>query len=447
MTIPAQKRLGLIFIILTLGFAAMVHGESDLTQQGIAFLQAQRFKEAIRIFSKMIKTDPNNAKAIYYRGMARYYLNDIDAAISDYTRAISKDAKLTEVLTSRGVAYFRKGNYKQAKEDLNNALKKTPNEPNAINQMAWMLAVCPDFRYRDGEKAMVLAEKAVRIKTTPNYLDTLAAAHAENGRYKKAAEIQRKVIAMFTQEERFNRLDDYLKRLKMYQSGKPWRTDTVDIATTETKVAEPDFVKKETQKTEKIRKSEPKTSKKPTKPVATSPVKTTPQVKKPIGDALPTPAVTSKPGKYPYTIFISTYQDPKISKAKVVKLRQNRDPAFLSHAYFKDSGHWYQIYFGWFQSIGEAKKAAENLTQRHFKKAIVVKKPYAVQAGKSQSKPALKKMASRLAALNYPAYQIADPVNPDIIRMLIGAYSTETVPDKLINTLKTAGFNPKIVRR
>jgi len=454
-----RKQPSLIFLIIFLAitplvYCELVYGESDLTQQGIAFLKAQRFDEAINIFSKVIKTDPGNAKAVYYRGMARYYKSDLDPAIADYTLALKKDPGFVKVYTSRGVAFFRKGDYQRAQKDLDLALEKNPDDANAINQKAWMLAVCPDTRYRDGKKALELARKAINIKTTPNYMDTLAAAYAENGQYKEAATVQRKVIALLTQGERLNRLEIYLERLKKYEAGEPWREgderiDKPKTETSEPKTSEP--VEEKTEKTEDTKKAEIKKTPPPKKTaVIAAPVtaQTKPVDKK--TEAVSQPKAVASPtgsGMYPYTIFISTYQDPKVTKNKVLNLRKNGDPAFVSHAYFKDSGHWYQIYFGWYNSIADANTAAEKLRQRHFRKSIVVKKPYAVQAGIFSSKATLKKMETGLAALNYPAYRIPDAMNPGKIRLLIGAYSTETVPDKLIETLKASGFEPKVVRR
>ena len=447
------KRPGLIFLIIFLAITPLVYGESDLTQQGIAFLKSQRFNEAINVFSKIIKSDPGNAKAVYYRGMARYYKGDIDPAIADYTLTLKKDPGFVEVYTSRGVAFFRKGDYQRAQNDLDLALEKNPDNTNAMNQKAWMLAVCPDPRYRDGKKALELARKAINIKTTPNYLDTLAAVYAENGRYKEAATVQRKVIALLTQEERLSQLEIYLERLKKYEAGAPWREGDEHIDKPKTETSEK--VEKKTEKQEDTKKAEIKKTPPPPPPPKKSAIIAAPVTAKakPVDNktetgSQPKPVVSpSGSGMYPYTIFISTYQDPKVTKTKVLNLRKNGDPAFVSHAYFKDTGHWYQIYFGWYKSIADANTAAEKLRQRHFRKSIVVKKPYAVQAGIFSSKATLEKMETGLTALNYPAYQIPDVMNPGKIRLLIGAYSTETVPDKLIETLKASGFEPKVVRR
>ncbi|MEA3230683.1 MAG: tetratricopeptide repeat protein [Thermodesulfobacteriota bacterium] len=445
-----KKQPGLIFLIVFLAITPLVYGESDLTQQGIAFLKAQRFDEAINVFSRVIKADPGNAKAVYYRGMARYYRGDLDPAIADYTIALKKDPGIIDAYTSRGVAFFRKGDYQRAQKDLDLILKKNPDNANAINQKAWMLAVCPDPRYRDGKKALELSKRAINIKTTPNYLDTLAAVYAENGQYQEAARVQRKVIALLTQEERLDRLDIYLERLKKYEAGEPWREDNERIDTPETEIPELESLEPETSETVEKKTAPPSPSPKKTA-VAAAPVVT--QTQKPVEkktESASQPKPVAPPtvsGMYPYTIFISTYQDPKVTKNKVINLRKNGDPAFVSHSYFKDSGHWYQIFFGWYKSIADANTAAEKLQKRNFRKTIVVKKPYAVQAGIFSSKATLKKMETGLVALNYPAYLIPETNEPGKIRLLIGAYSTEIVPDKLIETLTTAGFEPKVVRR
>lgn len=442
-----RKLTTLTMVLVIMGLATIAYGQADVTQQGIAFLQAQRFKEAVRLFNRIVIKDPNNIMAVYYRGMARYYLNDNDAAIADYTFAIKKNPENADFFTSRGVAYFRIGDYGRAKKDLDTALKIKPDDTNALNQKAWMMATCPDPKYRNGKEAVSLATQAINHKPAPNYMDTLAAAYAETGKYKRAISTQRKVITMLTQEERFNRLDLYLARLKSYEANQPWRASNKQVAT-----AQP--VKKQPQADTK---DKPSASKKPyEKPPVTErdqskkpAIKTVqPKAELPSKKASPkTTTVPKKAGLYPYTIFISTYQDSAVTKNKVVRLRRNNDPAFMSHAFFKDSGHWYQVYYGWYHDLESAKQAAESLKKRHFRKAIIVKKPFAVQVGVYTSKTNLDRMDKRLSDLNYPPYRVVDSQNPKRIRLLIGAYSTATVPDEMLATLKKAGLDPIIIKR
>ena len=104
--------MGLIIVLETIAY-----GQSDLTQQGIAFLQAQRFREAVRLFTQIVKKDPNNTMAIYYRGMARHYLNDTDAAIADYTTILSYKPFEQASLEKRGKLFLMLKFYQEAIQD------------------------------------------------------------------------------------------------------------------------------------------------------------------------------------------------------------------------------------------------------------------------------------------------------------------------------------------
>jgi len=54
------------------------------------------------------------------------------------------------------------------------------------------------------------------------YLDTLAAAHAENGQFKEAVEWEQKALEAATELDDEDR-DDMRARLELFQKGKPYR--------------------------------------------------------------------------------------------------------------------------------------------------------------------------------------------------------------------------------
>ena len=434
----AHKRISSqLLVIALLAIASLSFGASDMTHQGVAFLKAQRFGEAIKVLSKAIKNDAKDAEAFHYRGIAQYYQGHLEKAMTDYTHAIAIKPDLPGVYTSLGVAQFRVGDYLQAEKNLKTALARNPKDADALNQLAWMLAVCPDKKYRNGKKALDLSRGVINLKTTPNFLDTLAAAYAETGNYDDAVRVQRKVIALLSQEERLNNIEIYLDRLKKYEAHRPWREIRLKSGPGQIKKTVPPAMVK--------------TKKPPIKtPKKTAAVKLVPTPTNTPHKKVPPAAVKARnlsTDGFPYTVFIAAYHDQKLSARKVRGLQKNGDPVFISHAYFKQSGHWYQIYYGWFKNRTAAGRAAQKLLRRKFKKAIVVKKPYAVEAGATTSRSAAKKIAARLSALNYPAYQVPGHQDPGQIRVLIGAYSTRTVPDRLLAVLRKAGFAPRIVRR
>ncbi|MBA7613237.1 hypothetical protein ES703_20482 [subsurface metagenome] len=78
----------------------------------------------------------------------------------------------------------------------------------------------------DGAKAVEEATKASELTNwkKAHYVGTLAAAYAEAGDFKSAVKRQKKAIDLLTEEEEEMRAD-FEERLKLYQSGKPYRED------------------------------------------------------------------------------------------------------------------------------------------------------------------------------------------------------------------------------
>ncbi len=90
-----------------------------------------------------------------------------------------------------------------------------------MNQRAWDLATDPDKARRDGLKAVDLATYVCRLdgyKTTL-YLDTLAAACAEVGKFEDAVRWQTKAVEL---HENLTGIDRYRGRLQLYRAGKPY---------------------------------------------------------------------------------------------------------------------------------------------------------------------------------------------------------------------------------
>jgi uncharacterized protein len=96
------------------------------------------------------------------------------------------------------------------------------NSVQALNDYAWLLATSPFETVRDGQQAVSLALQAVSQERSPAYLDTLAAAYAETGKFDKAVETQREALAMVPHDGEAL-VQELETHLQAFEAGEPWR--------------------------------------------------------------------------------------------------------------------------------------------------------------------------------------------------------------------------------
>ncbi|MEQ8861759.1 MAG: tetratricopeptide repeat protein [Pseudomonadales bacterium] len=96
------------------------------------------------------------------------------------------------------------------------------NSPRAINDYAWLLATSPFDEVRNGPQAVTLAMQAVGRERSPSYLDTLAAAYAETGKFDRAVATQREALKM-ADPENAELVGELRAHLDAFEAGKPWR--------------------------------------------------------------------------------------------------------------------------------------------------------------------------------------------------------------------------------
>ena len=107
----------------------MENSQQHVTQ-GLEHKNNGNHKAAITEFNKAIKLDSKNENAYAFRGGSYGSLGDWDKAIADYTQAIALNKK-DDNYVDRGIAYFMAGKYKEARPDLEEALRLNPEHTNA----------------------------------------------------------------------------------------------------------------------------------------------------------------------------------------------------------------------------------------------------------------------------------------------------------------------------
>ena len=132
-----------------------------------------------------------------------------------------------------GRVYYRRGKerlgtlseYSAKIADFEAAVRFDPNNGSALNDLAWLLAVCPDSEHRDAVRAIKLATRACELTSWKNHEDvsTLAAAYSEAGDFEAAVNWQRKAAELLPENCPPALRANYESRLAVYESRKPYR--------------------------------------------------------------------------------------------------------------------------------------------------------------------------------------------------------------------------------
>ena len=126
--------------------------------------------------------------------------------------------------------YYSRARVQEALAEWREALRVDPNFVPAMNDAAHALAASPEASDRNGAEAVKLAERAIQLSGDPNpvYLDTLAAAYAEAGRFPEAIEAARKALQLAKQDNQGSLAEALQAKIKLYEAQKPYRDPMVD---------------------------------------------------------------------------------------------------------------------------------------------------------------------------------------------------------------------------
>ena len=149
-----------------------------------------------------------------------------DEGIDALEEARALDPTDARTHTNLGEAYGAKGDLAAAVLAFLDAAQHQPDDPFVLNRAGWILATAPEARIRDGARALALASHAVDLTHRQDVvsLDTLAAAHAELGRFDAAAAAAREALAVARAKGDAAMLPELQQRLDTYLARRPFRT-------------------------------------------------------------------------------------------------------------------------------------------------------------------------------------------------------------------------------
>ena len=101
-------------------------------------------------------------------------------------RELEKNPDSPNLYSVLGDLYYSNKNYAKTIKAYEQSIALAPDNPQVLNNLAWLYATCEVERFRDPKKALKLAEKAAEIEKSPHILDTLAESFYVNSQFEKA---------------------------------------------------------------------------------------------------------------------------------------------------------------------------------------------------------------------------------------------------------------------
>lgn len=221
-----------------------------LHDEAVTLAEQGRFVQAMKTFNRVIEVNPMFAKAYSNRATLHVQQGNFELAAKDYEQACTIDGDFLHALIGLGRTYHQLGklaealecmnrcieidaenaelfctradlhadmaNYREALADYAQTIDLAPEFAHAYRNGAWLLATCPDPRYRDPQNAIQGAQQAIEFNYGDRHvaLDTLAAAFASDGQFDQATRTMQQALQIAPNEV----VKDYRERLAAYKS-------------------------------------------------------------------------------------------------------------------------------------------------------------------------------------------------------------------------------------
>jgi protein O-mannosyl-transferase len=183
-----------------------------------------RTPEGVEQFQKALEVAPDDADAHNELANAFFAQGRWDEAIEHYQQALKQMPDSVHAHYQLGLALQCRGKSAAAIAQFQKVLELDPLHVTAQNNLAWILATCPDTSLRNGPKAVELAQQAARLSagTSPQILDTLAAAFAEAGRFPDAITTARQALDLSVAQNNKPLAEVIQSQLKLFENHAPY---------------------------------------------------------------------------------------------------------------------------------------------------------------------------------------------------------------------------------
>jgi tetratricopeptide (TPR) repeat protein len=188
---------------------------------GLALARQGRTDDAIREFEAALRLDHEHHLSLVHLGEALGSRGRFPQAEAALRRALELGPADGEARRLLAVTLVQQGRVEEAMREYEEILRRSPDDLDALNNVAWIRATHAEAAHRDGPEAVRLAERARDRSPTPQAVlfSTLAAAYAETGRFADAVRAGERAVALARSAGDGQQAAAYAQQLSRYRAG------------------------------------------------------------------------------------------------------------------------------------------------------------------------------------------------------------------------------------
>lgn len=186
--------------------------------------QLRHWRNSATLFAHALQVTTNNVTAHFNLGIALAEEGKAEEALTHLRSALQLKPNFAEVHGMIGRTLAAQGKWSEAVASYREALHWKPDLPEALNNLAWILATHPDPQLRNGAEATALAERACELTRRKKavMLGTLAAAYAEASRFPEAIKTAENARQLALSSGETNLAARNQELLELYRKGQPY---------------------------------------------------------------------------------------------------------------------------------------------------------------------------------------------------------------------------------
>jgi Flp pilus assembly protein TadD len=196
---------------------------------GDILLQQQRADEALKFCRMAVALKPGGAEENANLANVLRYKQQLEEAAVYYRKASKLKPNFASFHGGLATTLVDLGKIKEAIDEYETAIRLDPTNGLVANNLAWILATCPDASLRNGKRALELATRSVQLigDGNPTVLGTLAASYAEVGQFQEAVSAAEKARTLSLAVGDSELVEWHSLLLGTYQTGQAHRESSL----------------------------------------------------------------------------------------------------------------------------------------------------------------------------------------------------------------------------